>query len=367
MKNLISLVIQTIVSFFTGSNKYFTGLIPDTRPPEEKAKDYLHEERVMASVPVDPFSFSKITDSKYPYLNQFGTSSCVPHAISMAAAIERENDTGIFVSPAPIFVYRMRSNYPGEGTYPPEAFSIIANLGVPQAPSLMTPATEAQANAVSITPQLINEAAPFKGKSYFTFGIPNDIDAIARVAALGHAVPICLYATVQEWAQEYPQLIYPDMRQADPRAVVQHEIFVLPNSGFMENGKKYLTIQDSAWFGNLKIRHVSEDFIKARVYAAGYWDTVATVGGGTRPHYKFSQILNVGDNNAEVKQVQLLLISENLLASDCSTGYFGGQTLAAVHNFQAKYASEILDPRGLSAPTDIWGGGCIAKANALCV
>lgn len=344
-----------------------TGAIPDPRTPDQKDEDYLHEERLPGSPAIDPFGFAKLLESPYPYLNQQGTSACVPHAVGTAGAIERELDGGVYISPAPMLGYRLRSNYPAEGTYPPEEFGIIANVGLPPAASFPTPATEAQANAMVITPAVLNEAAPFKGKHYFTFGIPNDIDEIAKVAAAGHAVPICIYATYAEYAQTYPKILVPALVQGSAQAAISHCICVLPKSGFIENGTKYVCIMDSAWFGGFKFRYISEDFIKQRCYSAGYWDTVASIGGGTRPHFHFSKTLAVGSPEAaEIKQMQLLLISENLLASDCATGVFGGLTLAAVRDFQQKYTADILTPADLTAPTSTWGPKCISKANALC-
>lgn len=357
-KNLFSAL------FSTGpSNK--TGALPDPRSDAEKAKDWLHEERVMAAAPVNAFGYKKITTSPYPYLNQHFTLSCVLHGIGLAAAIERQNDTGVYVEPAPIFGYRQRSNYPEGGTWPPEGFEIIRTKGLPPMSSLFTPMTEAQANAVVITQQERNEAAIYKGASYFMFGTPNDIDAIANIAAQGHGVPLCLFANNNEWSREYPVVSIPNLDRT--KAEINHEVCVLPYSGFVENGVRYVAIQDSAWFGGFKLRYLSEQFIAARIYSAGYWDTVATVGGGPRPVYTFKNILKVGAQGEEVRNMQLLLISENLLPSDCATGLFGGLTLAGVHAFQNKYSDEILKSSGLTAPTDIWGNGCISKANALCI
>lgn len=342
---------------------FFTGIIDDPRTPEEKQQDWLHEERVFPEA-ADPYGNAKITVSPYPYLNQNQTSSCVPHAVATALAIERVRDAGgSFVIPAPIYTYRQRANYPQAGTYPPEAFALMKNQGIPPAFALPTPQTEAEANAVMITAEEQAEAAPYKGKAYFSLETPNDIDAMAHVTAQGHAMPICIFATYAEYAQPYPTIINPDLVPAN--ALVRHEVCILPNSAFIQNGVKYVTIQDSAWFGGFKLRYLTESFVRLRVTNAGYWDSVQIQAGGPRPKYTFTHPLSVGAKGEEVRQMQLLLISEGLLPTDCATGNFGGLTLAGVRLFQNKYADDILSPQGLSAPTRSWGPGCIKKANEL--
>ena len=345
-------------------NPYFTGVLKDNRTAAEIAQDYMHEERVAPAAGADPFGNSQMTSSPYPYVNQFGTSSCVCHAAGLALAIERKNQTGNYSPVAPIFAYRLRSNYAGEGSIPANIFSIYANTGAPLEATLPTPQTEQQANMLTLTPQMYNEAAIFKGNLYFKLGTANDIAAIAQIAQEGHAVSICLFATYSEYAKQIPTVDNPTLTQ--DAAEVQHEVCVIPYSGFTLNGVRYVCIQDSAWFGGFKFRYLSEDFIKARVTESRYWTSVSVLATGTPPKYTFTQPLSVGMQSNEVKQMQLLLISEGLLPTDCATGYFGGLTLAGVKAFQEKYAADVLLPAGLTAPSGFWGNYTIKKANLLC-
>lgn len=343
---------------------YFTGILPDTRLASEKIKDYMSEERTAPTAPADPFGNPQMASSLYPYVNQFGTSSCVPHAVGLGLAIERKNQTGNYSAVAPIFPYRLRSNYAGEGSIPANIYAIYKNTGAPLEATLPTPQTEQQANMVTLTQQMYNEAAIFKGNLYFKLGTPNDIVAIAQIAQEGHAVALCLFATYDEYAKQIPTVDNPSLKQG--AAEVQHEVCVIPYSGFTLNGTRYVCIQDSAWFGGFKFRYLSENFIKARVTESRYWTSVQVLASGVAPKYTFTQPLNVGMRNEEVKQMQLLLISEGLLPTDCATGFFGGLTLAAVKAFQERYASEVLLPAGLTAPSGFWGNYTIKKANQLC-
>lgn len=367
MKFIDSFLIR-FMNIFLRKNPYFTGVKEDTRTPEEQAKDYLHEERVMGVVPSDPFGNDQITTTPYPIENQGKTSSCVPHAIVLALAIERMNDIGsTFVRLSSMFLYRLRSNYPDEGCFTSDIFLKANKLGVPLATTLPDVDTEPKANGVVITPQMYTEAEIYKGLDFYMLKTPNSIDSIAAIAQQGHAVPIIIYATFDEWARQYVQIEYPSLKITDIAAEVHHEICVIPRSGFHLNGTRYVAIHDSEPWGGHSLRYVPEAFITARCTSAGYWDTVAVIGSGPRPHHVFTKTMKSGDKNEEVRQMQLLLISLGLLPSDCATGLFGGRTLAGVHAFQNMFASEILVPLGLNAPTDIFGSASIAKANKLCL
>lgn len=359
-------LVQTLVWFFLGQSwlSTFTGVTPDTRSQEEKDKDFLSEERLPVAT-ADPFSNTQILASPYPHLNQLSTSECVPHAITLALAIERKNDTGNFALLSPTFVYRLRSNYARAGSAPQDIFNLCKKYGAPLYDSLPTPQTEFQANNATLTSQMYTEASIYKGASpYYTIGSPNDIAAIAKIAQQGHAVAITIYATEEEYSVQYPKILYPSLPYA--QAEVQHEICVLPYSGFWKDGIRYVAIQDSAWFGGWKIRYLSEQFIKARCYGACYWTDVKLLSNGPLPTFHFIRTLFVGSSGTDVKALQQVLISEGFLPTDLASGYFGGHTLAGVRAFQSKYASQILTPNGLDAPTGIVGPATRAKLNQLC-
>lgn len=342
----------------------FTGNLPDPRTQDQKDADWAHEERAMAK-PLGPFDHQQIKRSPYPYEHQNYTSSCCPHGIGLALAIERKADVGSYTRIAYIFPYRLRQNYPNEGCYFQNVFDIYKNTGAPLYDTLPTPMREAEANALQLTSAMYNEAAIFKGLNYYTVKTGfNDISVLGDIAQMGHAVSILFYSNTDEWSREYPVILNPHLRSAD--AEISHCVTVLPNSGFTKNGIKYLTIQDSAAFGGISLRHLSEEFVKARVFAAGYWDKVVPLGSGPHPKYVFSRDLMVGMESLEVEYMQKLFIAEGFLANENATGYFGGKTLAALHAFQDKYRGDILDPNGLEKPTNTFGPSSRAVANKLC-
>lgn len=97
-------------------------------------------------------------------------------------------------------------------------------------------------------------------------------------------------------------------------------------------------------------------------------------GSGAACSFTFTQNLTVGATGAEVMNLQKFLNKDPLTQVSVSgagsvgmeTSTFGPATKGAVMKFQAKYASEVLAPAGLSAPTGYWGPSSRAKANALC-
>jgi hypothetical protein len=100
--------------------------------------------------------------------------------------------------------------------------------------------------------------------------------------------------------------------------------------------------------------------------------TTTTTGTGTisgiPAGFQFTTNLKQGSTGNDVKYLQILLNSDpvtSLQNAGRETTYFGAMTKAAVIKFQAKYASEVLAPYGLTAGTGFFGTSSRAKANAI--
>ncbi|MFA5714912.1 MAG: peptidoglycan-binding protein, partial [Candidatus Paceibacterota bacterium] len=100
--------------------------------------------------------------------------------------------------------------------------------------------------------------------------------------------------------------------------------------------------------------------------------TTTTTGTGTisgiPAGFQFTTNLKQGSTGEDVKYLQILLNSDpvtSLQNAGRETTYFGAMTKAAVIKFQAKYASEVLAPYGLTAGTGFFGTSSRAKANAI--
>ncbi len=309
-----------ILSFF--KKKYPTGLVPDPRTKDQKDQDYLHEEIADAVVPTYKSGSANLTH--YPDENQNQTMSCVAHGstLGMTKGSPRLSK---------MFFYRLRANYPTPGMWLQNAGDIAKNSGSCLYQTLPTPQDENMANNIVISASSKIEAAKNKVTNYVQLQVPNDIDKIASIVRSGTPVAILIYSSYQDWAKSYPTLL--DNTELDG-APVRHCVTVV--DAFIENGKKYLKIQDSAWFAGLSVRYLSEDFIKARVYGAMYFITLTTDPHIPAPTHKFLFDLSSGQQGEEVVYLQKRLMSEGFFpVTQTPTGYFGGITLKAVKDYQA--------------------------------
>lgn len=348
MKNFIEKIL-----YFLTKQKINTGVINDPRSEEEKAKDWTHEEFSDGPAASSSIYGEKITVSPYPIENQLSTNECIIHALTLCAGIARQTTTGFFVRLSKVFGYRLRFNFPGKGMWLQNAADDLVNIGAPLYSSAPNVDTEEEANRFIVTDEMRTEAKINAPKAYISVKNANQIDVLADIASKGKGIAILIYATRAEWSQTYVQIYSPNLNKDN--AEVQHSVTILPKSAFIEDGIKYVTIQDSAWFGGLFLRNVPENFIKARLYGAMYLtDFKYQSGQTTRPIHTFNitKPLLLGMTSPEVVALQQCLQFEGLFPIDQKcTGYYGGMTRAAVKAFQDRYSAAILTPAHVFKPT----------------
>ncbi len=341
------------------ATKYYTGVAEDFRFESERQKDWLHEE--IASGPIFSVWGKKEDAKKYPLENQFATESCVAHAGTLAMGIDNELEGGGFVRLSKVLPYRLRVNYPSGGMILSDMGKLARDYGSCPFDELPTPSEEYQINQKTISQANKDHAAPYKAKNFVQIQNCNDIDVLNSVASQGKGVVLLIYATRNEWAREYPTT---SDNISLPNAPIRHGVCILPHSGFIENGVKYVCIQDSVAEWGRQYRYLSEDFINKRSYGAMYFINLQNQIIDTKPKHIFTTRMRYGDNNQEVEWLQKCLTYEGLFIGN-PTGYFGGITLKAVNDFQNKYAADILIPNGLTQPTGIVGEATLKKLNQL--
>jgi len=325
-------------------NPSTTGVIADNRSAEEKEFDTKHEELFTSSAPV--LYMSKADASKYvgafPIDDQKGTSSCVPHGKVLATSIFRHIQTGEpFVQESSMFIYRQRSNYPGEGMNAVNA-NLLTENGAPIFADLPTPDTEAEANALSVAGLA---GVKTVGCHWVNVVDPTNFDTLAYISnSLGLPITILIYATADEWDSDTITVKYPGLMQSDPRAIVRHCVTVLPASGYKDaHGGEWIIIQDSAGFGGTFFRSVSANFLSQRCYGADYPITLDAVKPQMHPAYVFNNDLTVGSTGADVTALQVCLQYFGYFPNCVNgkvfqpTGYYGGLTKTAVLSFQTAY------------------------------
>ncbi len=317
------------------------GALIDDRPAELKQKDYKAEDLLIAAAAL-PFGNAKPTALGATLYSQWYTSSCVPHGF--LTQLEYEGivpKTGL----SQLRAYRKRLNYPNPGSGAVDIYSQIRdghneNSNAPVTPNM----NEVAANAMAY----LRGAKLIPEFNYYGF---DDFSLVPQSVAAGKAIAIFIFATEEEWSQEYVTIRKPDLNIMD--AYVRHCVCVIPKGDFTENGEKWLAVQDSAAFGNRHLRYVRLDFFLKRCY---YASQVYIKGAAPVPptfQYTFKKQLRyqspTNDAN-EVKQMQRAL--QVLKRPKTSTPYmiaglfgpFGPQTKKALGDFQTD--NGIKDPDG---------------------
>ena len=134
------------------------------------------------------------------------------------------------------------------------------------------------------------------------------------------------YATYGEWSLLVPTVQTTLAGPWDSRAVVIHSVVGIEPA--LYKGQKGVWIDDSAHFGGLSRRFITEDFYRARNFWASYpmafkFEQIGT----TRPTY-----------TGLTKSLQDCLKFEGVFPQNVdSTGVYGPITTQAVKDFQKKY------------------------------
>lgn len=349
------------------TEKIPTGALLDTRLDENKQKDWLHEE--FASAPSEPVIWEQKSSYKeyFPY-NQAGSLSCVTGGGAITEQFFSKSEGDIYL-PSRKDIYIRRANYPGGGMMFSDIFDICTKGIASEADVISQGLGESAMNQqYQITPQILSDRSRHHFKNWLTIQNFKDMDTLARV--VDHTPIICFWffdnsISYQEHWREYPQVINKSLTVYDSIAA-RHQVCLVDRT--LINGKKYFVGQDTAGLGtgfgtNKNLRFYSEEFIKARMYAAGYGINDLSPQDTSKPKVKLTKYLSVGSTGDEVKMLQSVLIYEKLLPIKEPTGLFAGMTLKAVKDYQTKYKSEILTPLGLKLPTGLVRDSTIRHIN----
>lgn len=333
--------------------------LPDNRPVAQKEKDYSTEE-VAAALAVTPFQNEKPVKLSATVFNQWYVGSCVPHGFYTQLEYEGlAKPNGMQLR-----AYRKRINYPQAGSIGVDMYDQIRGG---QSDDFPTPKgfTEAQATAMPYIPgvKIIKDFKYFqyidkKTGRLILENVPPDV-------ASGKAVAIFIYATDEEWSQEYVEIKNPNLSINDAR--VRHCICIIPKGDFTENGKKWLSVHDSAAFGDRHLRYVSYDFFLKRTYfAAKVLATGEVEPPQPEPIGKPTTACEMGDRGEAVKALQNFLIKEGKLGAEYLTGYYGSLTAKAVLWWQLEHWDRFTAnvPQLLEWGGKYWGSQSIAIINS---
>lgn len=339
---------------------YQTGGLIDQRTEDQKSHDYLHEEIARG---VDTVTWETKTSYKeyYPY-NQSTSLSCV----AGGGAITEEHFSNKSFIPSRKDIYIRRFNRPAGGMTMPDLFNIcIKGIAGEDRVSSQGLSETPMNTEYPITNDIVVDRSVHSFKAWVSIKNFQDENTLASI--VDHT-PIVAFWFFEggDWWKQYPSVDNKNLSLFSPTAL-HHQAAIIDRT--VINGKHYFVIQDTAGVGtgagnNGNLRYVDMEFIKARLYSAGYGINNEPVDI-QKPKVLLFKSLSVGTKGSDVVDLQKVLIYEKLLPIKEPTGLFGGFTRKAVMAYQVKYRKEILDPIGLNLPTGVVASRTIAHINNL--
>ena len=220
-------------------------------------------------------------------------------------------------------------------------------------------------NAAVIEQYHCDVAADFRIPNYVQIG-PPDFETIASIIQhTKKGVMVWFYFLNEEWSKRQPTLNDYSLKPGQPRVLV-HSVAAVDFGIY--NGKKGLFIEDSAHFGGLYERFISEEFFRARCYYAAYpinFVFEKDQDPDQKPVFTFSATMSFGDTNPQVTRLQeVLKYFGHFPTNAAATGYYGAATAKAVYEWQRRNEVGSTDEiERLQGRT--FGPKSIARMNAM--
>lgn len=309
-----------------------SGACIDTRTEEQKQKDYNIKEIVASVAVVDWKEKPESEWRKFPDQNQGPSGSCVMFSLKKIASVLLWLKEKTYV-PFSAAYYQLRSNKPAGGMFGIEAFEIWRKNGLPL--EQLVPSenmTDAQLDSIEVEQYEKDIAKVFAISNHI--GIDNgDFEKVASVIQkTGKAVMAWFYFTSKEWSKLIPTV---DIQNLNIVTALRHSVAVVDY--FLYNGKKYLLIEDSAHFGGITRRLISEEFFKSRNFFIRYPMTFQfqEYKEEINMDINLTKDLEFGMRDNDVVILQNLLKELGYFPTNVdSTGYYGAISVKAVKEFQ---------------------------------
>jgi hypothetical protein len=357
--------------FWFKRQQFKTGLLPDPRSPEERAKDYLTSELFEAGE-IEWVDFEQWKQkpeiqkmlNELPVYSQDGSSSCVSQSIALIATINNWKEEGKAIKFSARGIYARRNNKYQQGMWFQDGAELFRTYGVVPEPILPSQdLNEDEMNRLDdYLPSYDLIGKIYASKNYFWV---NSFDEVVQVISRGYPCQIGVRFGNGEWNRVAPQILTNNLQWS-------HSICCLPFAYFTYQGKRAVLIQDSwsansGWNGR---RILTEDWFQGARFMGGLWYedmnnfAVYNTSSAQLPKYQWTRDLYVGSRGEDVKMLQLALgmIKDEQgylfpLISQTPTGYYGGLTRSAVARFQR--INNLLSTGIFDAPTR-------AKLNEMC-
>lgn len=313
------------------------GALPDTRSPEERARDYPIAEIVAHAAAVEWREIPQDQVRQFGTQDQGNKGSCVAETRRKLKRILFNVNKGLDLDFSAVAFYRKRSNYPAAGMSAVDAISLDRNFGMTLdklVPS-DTVTTETAANALFVDPYNDDVAKVFAVQPNEVTFIPGDMDTPAgTIQKTRKGVMMWFYFTYEEWAQEVPKILNNNLQFSFP-STLRHSVTGVEPA--LYDGVQGVWIEDSAHFGGFARRFITRAFYERRNVWASYPIAFKfEPETGNKPSYYGS-----------TASLQDCLKWEGLFPSNVdSTGVYGPITTQAVKDFQKKYGLEQIGAVG---------------------
>lgn len=356
-------------------DQFISGALIDTRPEEEKEKDYHFGEIVAAANPVNWVEKPQSEWRKFPIFNQDGSGSCVAQTLAKLLGILYWLKNQLYVHFSATHIYQRRANKPAGGMAGVDAFNIARKGATLEELAPSQNMTDPQMDGIDIPQYKQDVGAVFKIGNYVSLPI-KDIDTIASVIqTTNKGVMVWFYFKGDEWT-DTPTVKYPDLNLY-AGDTSRHSVTAVDFT--LYQGKKTLIIEDS-WGRNFGLngqRIITEEFYKVRNWFAAYPINFAfddqtqpqpePQPSPGKPKYTFTKPLVFipwdsaknqpadmalhESQKADVNALQNILKYEGRFPSNvASAGYYGSITAKAVYAFQVAHKvaplSELDSLRG---------------------
>mgnify|MGYP001597903720 FL=1 len=341
-----------------------TGAGLDFRTEDQKAKDYDPREAFASATPLDwrEKTIEEVEAEIFATsINQWSTLRCVTEYAGIAMEMAEFLETGKRIIFSRRDIYVRRYNRPAGGMAMFDLFNLMREGACLEEQLASTQKTEKAINEpVVVTDAMIQARKTYASGSSFTWTTWG-IDDLARM--IDTKVPVCLFwyfdnTSYDEWWNKAPKVVKKNL-DLFAEETGRHQATGV--SYLLVNGVKHIAVMDSAGQGTglgkqKNIRFVSEAFIKARNYGAGFAIDKKNLDYKPDPKftYNFTKNLKLGSTGKDVEALQKILVLEKCLVLKTPTQYFGGMTQAGVTKLQEKYFDEILKPVGLKKGTGMF-------------
>jgi hypothetical protein len=307
---------------------------------------HIPDEREYSSAEIDLGDIKFVTYKQaeknakaYIERNQHSTSSCVPSSLCNALWLTEQ----INLAQEPN--YRQRSNFPDEGCYWVDQLDLAVNFGMAERTIVPELKTEQEANAYKITDPVKENAKKHKQKSYIFIKNTQDF---YKALNTGYAIPFSIFSNSKEYAKSKPEVLG-NLTRDD--ATIRHAICAIPNTAYKNKNKIGFFITDSAHFGKVAKRDISETFYTNRVSFTGAYfiDLITEIEPQKPASYVFTRDLTIGSEGEDVLKLQEILQNLGYFPVNIKpTGRFFGITRQAVKDYQL--ARGIKPPEGYFGP-----------------